>query len=77
MDDVDGPAPAVDPSTLLRAIMRYCISEGNAARLALSGEFITARFRVHHIIRLVGCCSSELGRTLSTRSIARAFDIKH
>jgi hypothetical protein len=31
----DGPAPPVDPSILLEQIVRYCLSAGQAADLAL------------------------------------------
>jgi hypothetical protein len=77
MRDVDGPAPAVDPSTLLPGIIRHCLSEGEAARLALDGQVLNARFRAHQIARLVEFCSCDLTIILSTRSIGRAFGIKH
>jgi hypothetical protein len=76
MGDVDRSAPAVDPSTLLPGIIRHCLSEGDAASLALDRQFMNARFRAHQIARLVEFCSSNLTITFSTRSIARAFGVK-
>jgi hypothetical protein len=44
MEDPDQPARAVDPTGLLPNIIRYCLSECGASRLALVAQFINARF---------------------------------
>jgi hypothetical protein len=74
LEDPDQPAPAVDPTELLPNIVRYCLSEGDASRLALDTQFMNARFRAHQILRLIGCASTELHITLSARNVARAFE---
>jgi hypothetical protein len=40
MQDGDSPALAIDPTQLLSNIVRYCLSEGQAADLALDGQFM-------------------------------------
>lgn len=77
MEDADGPAPPIDPSILLPDIVRYCLSDGEAARLALDAQFMNARFRAHQIVRLAEFAFTELDIALSKRSIARAFGISH
>jgi hypothetical protein len=77
MEDPDQPARAVDPTGLLPNIICYCLSEGDASRLALNAQFITARFRAHQIVRLIEFASTELHITLSTKTIALAFEVGH
>jgi hypothetical protein len=77
MEDPDQLAPAIDPTGPLSNIIRYCLSEGHASRLALYVEFMNARFRVHQIVRLIEFASTELHITLSARSVARAFEVGH
>jgi hypothetical protein len=77
MEDSGQPAPAVDLTGLLPNIIRYCLSEGDASRLALDAQFMNARFRAHHIVRLIEFASTELHITLSARVVARAFEVGH
>jgi hypothetical protein len=46
MQDADSPAPPVNPSRLFPNIIHYCRSEGEAARLALDRQLMSARFLV-------------------------------
>jgi hypothetical protein len=50
MQDADDPAPPVNPSRFFHNIIRYCHSEGDAARLALDRQFTSARFPAHQIV---------------------------
>jgi hypothetical protein len=77
MEDSDQPAPAVDPTGLLPNIIRSCLSEGDASRLALNAQFMNAHFQTHQIVRLIEFASTELHITLSARTVARAFEIGH
>jgi transposase len=77
MDDRGQPAPAVDPTGLLPNITRSCLSEVDASRLALDAQFMNARFRAHQIVRLIEFVSTELHITLSTRAVARPFEVGH
>jgi hypothetical protein len=77
MEDTDGPAPAIDPHRILPSLIRDCLSEGQAADLALDHQFMTTRFRAHQIIRLIEFASTEFYIDLATRPLARAFDISH
>jgi hypothetical protein len=77
MEDPDQPAPAVDPTGLLANIMHYCLSEGDAFRLALDAQFMNAWFQAHRIVRRVEFASAELHITLSARAVARAFEVGH
>jgi hypothetical protein len=75
MQDADDPALPIGLSRLFHNIIRYCISEGDIARLALYRQFMSARFRAHHIVRLFEFSSTEFNIALSSRFIARAFEI--
>jgi hypothetical protein len=77
MQNADDPAPPVSPSRLFPDIIRYCLSEGDAAPLTLDRQFMSVRFRAHQIVRLLEFSSTELSITLLSRSIARAFEINH
>jgi hypothetical protein len=67
----------VDPTTILPNIIRYCLSEGEASLLPLNDQFMMARFRPHQIIPFIEFASTELRRSLSAWSVARAFGISH
>jgi hypothetical protein len=58
-------------------IIRYCLSEGDAFRLALDAQFMNAHFRAHQIVRLIELASTELPITLSARAVAHAFEVGH
>jgi hypothetical protein len=45
MDAADGPAPPINPSTLLPQIIRYCLFEGQATDLALDPQLMNAGWR--------------------------------
>jgi hypothetical protein len=60
MEDADGAAPAVDQTRLLPEIIRQCLSEGDASRLALDEILMNARFRAHQIVRLDKFAATEL-----------------
>jgi hypothetical protein len=77
MDITDGPAHPVDPSILLGQIVRYCLSDGQAADLTLDQQFMNARYRAHQIVRLTEFSSTALQIKLSIRSVARRFIIDH
>jgi hypothetical protein len=77
MEDSDQPAPAVDPTGLMANIIRYCLSESDAPRLALDAQFMNAPFRAHKIVRLIEFASAELHITLSARAVARAFEVDY
>jgi hypothetical protein len=77
MDVTDGPAPPVDPSIRLEQIVRYCLSDGQAANLALDQQFMDARYRAHQIMRLMEFSSSASQIKLSIRPAAWAFNIDH
>jgi transposase len=57
--------------------MRYCLSEGDASRLALDAQFINARFWADQIVRPIEFASTELHITSSARAVARAFEVDH
>jgi hypothetical protein len=84
MEDVEGPAPAIDPTRLLPKIIRYCLSEGDtsrlapcASRLALDENFMNTTFRAHQIVRLHEFTSTDLHITISARAVASAFNVSH
>jgi hypothetical protein len=60
MEDPDQPAPVVDPTRLLPNIIRYCLFEGDASRLALDAQFMNEFFRAHQIVQLIEFASTEL-----------------
>jgi hypothetical protein len=76
-DAADGPALPLDPYILLPQIIRCCLSEGQAADLALDPQFMNARCRAHQIVRLMEFVSTELDLKFSIRSVARPFHIDH
>jgi hypothetical protein len=75
MQDAVSPALAIDPTALLSNIVRYCLSEGQAADLALDGQFINARYCAHQIVFLFEFASTQLHIELSARAVARAFEV--
>jgi hypothetical protein len=77
IEDHDQPTPAVDHTRLLSNIIRYWLSERGASRLALDAQFGNARFRAHHIIRLIEFVSTKLYITSSARAVARVFEVCH
>jgi hypothetical protein len=77
MEDPDQSTPAVDPTGLLPNIIRYCLSEGDASRLALYAQFMNARFLAHQIVGPIEFASTQLPITLSARAVARAFEAVH
>jgi hypothetical protein len=77
MEDPDQPAPDVDQTGLLSNIIRYYLSQGDASRLALNAQFMSARFWAHQIVRLIEFASTELHIILSARAVARAFEVGH
>jgi hypothetical protein len=77
MDVTDGPAHPVDTSILLGQIDRYCLSDGQAADLALDQQFMNARYRARQIMRLMEFSPIALQIKLSIRSAAREFNIDH
>jgi hypothetical protein len=77
MEDPNQSAPAVDPTELLLNIIRCCLSESDAPRLALDAQFMNAPFRTHQIVRVIEFASTELHITLSARVVARAFEVGH
>jgi hypothetical protein len=77
MDSTQGPAPAIDPSQLLPNITRYCLTDGDAAHLALDGTFMNATFRSHQIVRLCEFASDVLHISLPIRAVARTFEADH
>jgi hypothetical protein len=77
MDDPDQLTPAVDPIRLLPNVIRYCLSEDDASRLALDAQLMNARFLVHQIVRLIEFPSTALRITLSATAVACAFEVGH
>jgi hypothetical protein len=77
MQDAISPAPNIDPTPLLSKIVRYCHSEGQAADLALDDQFINAQYGAYQIVHLFEFVSTQLHIDLSTRAIARAFEVSH
>jgi hypothetical protein len=69
MEDPYQLAPAVDPTGLWPNIICYCLSEGDASRLASDAQFMNARFQAHQIVRLIEFASTELQITLSARPL--------
>jgi hypothetical protein len=53
MHVTDGPTHPVDPSILLGLIVRYCLSDGQAADLVLDQQFMNARYRAYQTVRLM------------------------
>jgi hypothetical protein len=58
-------------------MIRCCLSEGEASRLALDEQFMNARFLPHQIMRLIELSSADLHVALSARSVGCAFDVNH
>jgi hypothetical protein len=77
MDDTDGPAPAIDPNRILPSIIHHCLSEGQAADLALDHQFMNPRLSAHQIVRLIEFASTKFHIDLATRALAGTFDISH
>jgi hypothetical protein len=77
MNDPQGPAPALNPFQLIPNIIRYCLTEGDNARLALDPVFMSATFRAHQIVRLFRFGSDVLQISLPIRAVARAFETDH
>jgi hypothetical protein len=77
MEDADGPVPAVIPATLLPEIMRYCLSQSEASRLAEDDKCRNVRFRAYQMVRLQHFAYTELHIALSIMAVARAFHIRH
>jgi hypothetical protein len=77
MDAADGPAPPVDPSTLLPQMIRYYFSEELAPDPALGLQLMNAGCPTHQIVSPLQFSSTELDLKLSIRSVARAFNIDH
>jgi hypothetical protein len=77
MDVTDGAPSPVNLSVLLGQIVRYCLSDGQAADLALDQQFMNTRYRAHQIVRLMEFLSTALQIKLLIRSVTRAFNIDH
>jgi hypothetical protein len=77
MQDAVSPALVIDLTPLLSNIVRYCLSEGQAADFALDDQFMNARYRAHQIVCLFEFASTQLHIELSTRPVARAFEVGH
>jgi hypothetical protein len=77
MNDAQGPAPALNPSQLIPNIIRDCLTEGDAARLALDRVFMSAPFRAHRIVRFFEFAPNVLHIPLTIREVARAFETDH
>jgi hypothetical protein len=45
MQDAVSPTLAIDPTSFLSNIVRYCFLEGQAADLALDNQFMNPRYR--------------------------------
>jgi hypothetical protein len=75
MEDAEGPAPAADPTRLLPDIIRSCLSDGDASRLALDETLTNATFRTHQIVWLHEFASTDLHIILSARAVACAFNV--
>jgi hypothetical protein len=73
----DGPAPFVDAFCLLIQFIRYCLSEDQAADLALAPQFMNAGCRAYQNVRPMRFLSIELDLKLSIRSVARVFNTSH
>jgi hypothetical protein len=68
---------AVDPTGILPNVIRYCLSQDDASRLAMDSQFMNVRFPAHQIVRLIEFAFTELHITLSARAAARAFEVGH
>jgi hypothetical protein len=77
MQDAVSPPLAIDPTTLLSNIVRYCLSEGQATGLALDNQFMNARYHAHQIVCLFEFASTQRYIELSARTIVRAFEVSH
>jgi hypothetical protein len=77
MQDAISPALAIEPTPLLSNIVRHCLSEGQAADLALNDRFMNGRYHAHQIVHLFEFASTELHVELSARAVARAFEVSH
>jgi hypothetical protein len=66
------------PSTpLLSNIVRYCLSEGQAADLALDDQTMNDRCRAHQIVCLFEFASTQLHIELSARDVGQGFEVSH
>jgi hypothetical protein len=74
---IDGLAPPIDPFILLGQIVRYCLSDSQAADLTLGQQFMNVRYCAHQIVRLMEFSSTALQIKQPIRSVARAFNIDH
>jgi hypothetical protein len=77
MQDTVSPTLAIDSTPLLSNIVLYCLSQGQAADLALDDQFMNARYREHQIVRLFEFASTQLHIEPSVRPVARAFEVNH
>jgi hypothetical protein len=77
MQDAVSSVLAIDPTPLLSNNVRYCLSEGQAADLALDDQFMNARYRAHQTVRLFEFASTQLHIVLSARVIVRDFEVSH
>jgi len=75
MEEASAPAPAVDPTILIPALISECISEGEAASLAVDQTFMSAQLRQHQIVRLMEFGHETFNRALEKRDVARAFHV--
>jgi hypothetical protein len=75
MDEQSAPSPATDPTILMPRVIRYCLTEGEAADLALDSRFMLSVFRQEQIVRLKEFTEITCNRTLSTKSLSQAFDV--
>jgi hypothetical protein len=77
MTEAHGHVPPIDLPTFLPQIIRYCLSAGQTADLALDTQFVNARYRAHQMVPLMEFSSTELHFNFFIRSVARAFNIAH
>jgi hypothetical protein len=77
MQDAVSPALAIDPAALLSNIVRYYLSECQAADLALDDQIMNARYQARQIIRLFEFASKQLHIELSARDVGRVFEVSH
>jgi hypothetical protein len=77
MQDVVSPALAIDPTPFLSNIVRYCLSEGQTADLALDDQFMKTRHRAYQIVHLFEFASTQLHIEPSTRAVAQDFEVSH
>jgi hypothetical protein len=69
MDVTGGCSPPIDPSILLGQIICYCLSDGQAADLALDQQFMNTRYRAR---------IEENGRPASTaKSATSALSVRN